>query len=114
MRQIADLSSFAQGHLFPGGNLFAVGSAKFSCSGRSGPPVALSSFDTNGNLVPGFGFSGFRSVGYRSAPVAALAPSGKILLLGSRRNTGKHEAQQLAMRLLPDGAMDAPSDGTDP
>lgn len=106
LRQIADFGSFAQGHLFPTGNLLAVGSPKFSCTGNGGPRVVLTGLDTAGNLVPGFGFAGFRSVNFRSAPVVALAPSGKILLLGSKQNAGKHKAQQMVMRLLSDGAKD--------
>lgn len=106
LRQITDFGSFGQGHFLSGGNLLAVSSPKFSCSGSSGPRVVLTGFDTSGNLFSGFGFSGFRSVNFRSAPTLALAPSGKILLLGSRQNIAKHKAQQMVMRLLPNGSKD--------
>jgi uncharacterized delta-60 repeat protein len=105
LRQITDVSSFAQGHLLPGGNLFAIGSPKVACGATSGPPVLLTGFDGSGNLASGFGFAGFRSVGFRTAPVANLAPSGKILLLGPAQKS-KHATHQLVMRLLPDGAID--------
>jgi uncharacterized delta-60 repeat protein len=106
LRQIADFGSFAQGHFFPSENLLVVGSPKYSCSGRSGPPVVLTSFEAGGNLASGFGFSGFRSISFRTAPVVAVAPSGKILLLGSKQNIAHHRAQQMVMRLLPNGAKD--------
>jgi uncharacterized delta-60 repeat protein len=106
LRQIADFGSFAQDHLFPSGNLLAVASTKYSCSGGSGYPVVLTSFDTAGNLASNFGFSGFRSLNFRRAPVVALAPSGKILLLGAQQKIAKSHAQQLVMRLLPSGAKD--------
>jgi uncharacterized delta-60 repeat protein len=102
LRQISDLASFEQGSLFPAGGLFTVGLGKPECAGKgSGPPVVLTGFGPEGNLDPGFGFAGFRAVGYSSAPVATVAPSGKIVLLGARRN-GKH----LIARLLPNGAAD--------
>jgi uncharacterized delta-60 repeat protein len=106
VRQISDLGSFAQGHLLANGNLLAVGSPNFSCSGGGGPKVVLTGFEGAGNLNPNFGFSGFRSVSFNQAPALALAPSGKILLLGSRHNAAHHKATQDVMRLLPDGAID--------
>jgi uncharacterized delta-60 repeat protein len=103
LRQISDLSSFEQGALVPGGGLFAVGLGKPKCSGESsGPPVVLTGFGPEGSLNPGFGFAGFRAIGYPSAPVAAVAPSGKIVLLGAKDKSGK----QLLIRLLPNGAAD--------
>ncbi len=103
LRQISDLSSFEQGSLVPGGGLFTVGLGKPKCSGESsGPPVVLTGFGPEGNLNPGFGFAGFRAIGYPSAPVAAVAPSGKIVLLGAKDKDGK----QLVIRLLPNGAAD--------
>lgn len=106
LRQIADFSSFAQGHLLPGGSLLTLASPTSTCKEATGPPAVLTSFDGNGNPDPGFGFFGFRSIGYGSTPVAALAPSGRILLLGRRTNAGKHKSQQLVMRLFPNGATD--------
>ncbi len=104
LRQIADLSSFAQAALTPSETLFTVGAARFRCEGPSGPSVVLTSFGLGGSLDSGFGFAGFRSLGFGSAPVAAVAPSGKIVLLGARR--GGKQKTQLAMRLLPDGGLD--------
>lgn len=102
LRQISDLASFEQGSLLPGGTLLAVGLAKPRCDNEGGgPPVVLTGFGPEGNLNPGFGFAGFRAVGYKSAPVAAIAPSGKIVLLGA-----KQKRTQLVMRLLPNGAAD--------
>lgn len=102
LRQISDLSSFEQGSPTPGGGLFAVGLGKPRCAGEgSGPPVVLTGFGPAGNLDPGFGFAGFRAVGYPSAPVATVAPSGKIVLLGA-----KEKDRQLVIRLLPNGAAD--------
>jgi uncharacterized delta-60 repeat protein len=102
LRQISDLSSFEQGSLFRGGGLFAVGLGKPRCAGEGGgPPVVLTGFGPEGNLDPGFGFAGFRAIGYPSAPVATVAPSGKIVLLGAKENGG-----QLVIRLLPNGAAD--------
>jgi uncharacterized delta-60 repeat protein len=107
LRQIVDFGSFRQGHLFPGGNLLVIGSGKFSCPNGVTPRNVLTSFETAGNLDGGFGFSGFRSIGMSSAPVLGMAPSGKILLLGRKRNAGKGKARQLVMRLLPDGSIDS-------
>jgi uncharacterized delta-60 repeat protein len=102
LRQISDLASFEQGSLFPDGGLFTVGLGKPSCADEGGgPPVVLTGFSPEGNLDPGFGFAGFRAVGYKSAPVAAVAPSGKIVLLGA-----KEKDKQLITRLLPNGASD--------
>jgi uncharacterized delta-60 repeat protein len=102
LRQVADFSSFEQGDLFPGGALFAVGLGKPRCGSEGGgPPVVLTGFGREGNLDPGFGFAGFRVVGYKSAPVAAIAPSGKVVLLGAKEN-----GKQLVTRLLPNGASD--------
>jgi uncharacterized delta-60 repeat protein len=102
LRQIADITSFEQGSLVPSGDLLAVGLGKASCGAeRGGPPVVLTGFGPEGNLDPGFGFAGFRAVGYRAAPVATVAPSGKIVLLGAR-----DKGKQLVLRLLPNGAAD--------
>jgi uncharacterized delta-60 repeat protein len=104
LRQIVDLSSFDQGSLTPSGALFTVGSGKFRCEGPRGPAVLLTGFGLEGSLDPNFGFAGFRSVGFSSAPVAAIAPSGRIVLLGARR--GRKPKTQMVMRLLPDGGLD--------
>ena len=102
LRQIPEFSSFEQASLLPGGALLAVGLGKPRCANEGGgPPVVLTGFGPEGNLDPGFGFAGFRVIGYRSAPVVSLAPSGKILLLGAKQKTS-----QLVMRLLPNGAAD--------
>jgi uncharacterized delta-60 repeat protein len=103
LRQIADLSSLSGASLLHSGTLFTVGS-KRSCGNqvpKGSPAVVLTSFGSEGNLNPNFGFAGFRSIGYSSAPVATVAPSGKIVLLGAK--TGK---SQLVTRLLPSGAPD--------
>jgi len=102
LRQISDLTSFEQGALFPSGDLFAVGLGKPRCNGEGGgPPVVLTGFGPEGALNPGFGFAGFRAIGYQSAPVATVTRSGKIVLLGA-----PEKGAQLVLRLLPDGAAD--------
>ena len=102
LRQISDFSSFEQGSLLGGGGLLAVGLGKPRCGNEGGgPPVVLTGFSQEGSLDPGFGFAGFRTVGYKSAPVVTVAPSGKIVLLGA-----KQKDSQLVMRLLPNGAND--------
>jgi uncharacterized delta-60 repeat protein len=102
LRQIPEFSSFEQAGLLPGGTLLAVGLGKPRCADEGGgPAVVLTGFGPEGNLEPGFGFAGFRVLGYKSAPVVSIAPSGKILLLGA-----KQKDSQLVMRLLPNGAAD--------
>lgn len=102
LRQVADFSTFEQGSLFPGGDLFTVALAKPKCAGEGGgPPVVLTGFGSEGHLNPGFGFAGFRAIGYPKAPVATVASSGKIVLLGA-----KEKGDQVVMRLLPNGAAD--------
>lgn len=102
LRQIADFSSFGEGGFSPAGSLLTVASSKRNCGGGSSPAVVLASFGSDGSLDPGFGFAGFRSIGFRSAPVStAIAPSGKIVLLAPKRGNS-----QLVMRLLADGAID--------
>jgi hypothetical protein len=82
--------------------LFTVGSGNPRCgSDGGGPAVVLTGFGPEGGLYPSFGFSGFRSIGYTQPPVATIAPSGKIVLLGPRRRRS-----QLVTRLLPNGAPD--------
>jgi uncharacterized delta-60 repeat protein len=103
LRQIADLGSFQQGSLLPSGSLLALGTPRFSCAGGSNR-LMLTGFNPEGNLDPAFGFAGFRSIGTGSAPVVAVAPSGKIVLLGARK--GGKEKTQLLTRLLPDGGVD--------
>ncbi|HEY6729923.1 MAG TPA: delta-60 repeat domain-containing protein [Solirubrobacterales bacterium] len=102
LRKITNLASFGQGSLTPAGTLFTVGSGNARCGEEGGgPAVVLTSLDANGVLDQGFGFSGFRSIGYPQPPVATVAPSGKIVLLGARR-----KQTQLVTRLLPNGAPD--------
>jgi uncharacterized delta-60 repeat protein len=107
LRQIVDLSSFSQGALLPSGALLAVGAGIPRCESiGGGPPVVLTSLGPEGSLFPGFGFAGFRSVGYRSAPLdMTVTGSGRIVLIGeARRRKGK--SHQLLLRLLSDGNLD--------
>lgn len=104
VRQVPDFGSLAQGHLFPSGDLLALATPGAPCSG-SASHLALSSFGPSGSLAPGFGFAGLRTIGFTQAPVVALAPSGKILLLGPKRGH-KRNASQLIARLLPSGTFD--------
>jgi len=101
LREISELGAFSEGKVLGSGVVLAVGTAKSGCEYKNGPSVLLTEFGPEGNLRPGFGLAGFRSVGFSSAPVAALTPSGKILLLG-----GKHGKSQLVMRLTRSGGLD--------
>ena len=88
LRQIPEFSSFEQASLLPGGTLLSVGLGKPRCDNEGGgPPVVLTGLESAGNLNPDFGFAGFRVIGYKSAPVVAVAPSGKLLLLGAKGKT---------------------------
>jgi uncharacterized delta-60 repeat protein len=94
---------------------------------KEGPHNVLTGLDENGNLDPSFGSFGFRTLAAYGEPAVAIAPSGKILLLGrpegshyskteTRRNkkTGKVERVKVRVsikiqnvrRLLPNGASD--------
>jgi uncharacterized delta-60 repeat protein len=119
IRQIGTLTSF--GDLLQRSNDYlALGSTgKF-------PYLLLAGFDPSGNLDPGFGSFGFRGLAFGSmTPALALAPSGKILLLGRpmtstftkkvhRKDNGhvvtvpvKEKVKvQALQRLLPSGAAD--------
>jgi uncharacterized delta-60 repeat protein len=102
LRRVSGFASLAQGRPTPSGTILGVASANPSCPGSPrSPAVVLTGLGAEGSLDPGFGFAGFRAVGFPHAPVVAVAPSGKIVLLGSRQ--GK---LQLVMRLLPNGAAD--------
>jgi uncharacterized delta-60 repeat protein len=101
LREISELGAFGEANVLGSGVVLAVGSAKRGCEYKSGPSVLLTEFGTEGNLRPGFGLAGFRSVGFGSAPVAAVTPAGKILLLG-----GNHGGSQLVMRLTRSGGLD--------
>lgn len=106
LRPIADLASVVQGALTPGGTLFAVGAGNPPCGDEGGgPAVLLASFNPDGSFDQGFGFSGFRSIRFPQAPLAAVAPSGRIVLLGGVRSQGSKRSQLVA-RLLPNGAPD--------
>jgi uncharacterized delta-60 repeat protein len=102
LRQIADLASLGQAGLTPSGALFTVGAGNPRCGEEGGgPSVVLASFASDGAFDPSFGFSGFRSIGYPKVPVATVAPSGKIVLLGTKQNR-----EQVVTRLLPNGTPD--------
>lgn len=103
LREISDFSSLDEAGLLPSGGVLTVAAGKPKCENEGGgPAVVLTQFGPEGNLSPGFGLAGFRSLGLKSAPVAAVTPSGKILLLGAK--SGK---SQLVMRLTPTGGLDA-------
>lgn len=102
VRRLTDLASIVQGALAPTGTLFTLGAGNPTCGNEGGgPAVVLSSFNPDGSFDQSFGFSGFRSIRYPQAPVAAVGPTGKIVLLGAKRNRS-----QLITRLLPGGAPD--------
>lgn len=106
VRQIPELASIVQGSFTRAGTLFTVGAGNPICGYQGGgPQVVLSRFDSSGAFDPGFGFSGFRSIRYPQAPLATVAPSGKIVLLGAVRRQGRKRTQLVA-RLVPNGAPD--------
>ncbi len=112
LRLVNNLASFPQIGLTPAGGLLAVGNGGGSCgsSYEGGPPLELAGLSGEGSLDPGFGFSGFRVIGSMgNSPAVAIAPSGKILLLGPAGHTRrgkKRVKEQALMRLLPNGAAD--------
>jgi len=102
LREIAQLGAFSEANVLGSGAVLTVATSESGCEvNYGGPSVLLTEFGPEGNLRPGFGLTGFRSVGYSSAPVAAVTPAGKILLLG-----GKHGKSQLVMRLTRSGGLD--------
>jgi uncharacterized delta-60 repeat protein len=102
LRQIDQLGAFSEANVLGSGTVLAIATSESGCEvNYGGPSVLLTEFGPEGNLRPGFGLTGFRSVGYGSAPVAAVTPAGKILLLG-----GKHGKSQLVMRLTRSGGLD--------
>jgi uncharacterized delta-60 repeat protein len=125
LRQVTDLASFPQVGFTPAGGLLAVGNGGGSCGNyEAGPTLELAGMSGEGVLDPNFGFSGFRVIeGLGNAPAIAVAPSGKIDLLGPSHNSrqrvknhkkGKDEpkytyipvAEQTVTQLLPTGAAD--------
>ncbi|MBS1887203.1 MAG: hypothetical protein JSU06_08445 [Actinobacteria bacterium] len=120
LRKIASISSFGQLVSRPVGFL-ALGEQSQQ------PYLQLTGFAAGGNLDTGFGSFGFRALAGEAAPTLAVAPSGKVLLLGPPRwhhvyrpkkvkdaETGKIVTkkvrtwigEQTVQRLLPSGAGD--------
>jgi uncharacterized delta-60 repeat protein len=125
LRQVTDLASFPQVGFAPTGGLLAVGNGGGSCGDHeAGPTLELAGMSGEGVLDPNFGFSGFRVIeGLGNAPAVAVAPSGKIDLLGPTHNSsqrvknkkkGKGQpkykyipmAEETITQLLPSGAAD--------
>lgn len=125
LRQVTDLASFPQVGFTPAGGLLAVGNGGGSCGDyEAGPTLELAGMSNEGVLDPNFGFSGFRVInGLGNAPAVAIAPSGKIDLLGPSHNSrervknhkkGKKQpkyiyipvTEQTVTQLLPSGAAD--------
>jgi uncharacterized delta-60 repeat protein len=125
LRQVTDLASFPQVGFTPAGGLLAVGNGGGRCGVyEAGPSLELAGMNGDGVLDPNFGFSGFRVIeGLGNAPAVAVAPSGKIDLLGpthsstqrvKNKKKGKDEpkykyvpiAEETVTQLLPSGAAD--------
>lgn len=124
IRTLATITTF--GLLDPrSSGYLALGSGRPVCKGTNGPFNLLTGFDESGNLDPNFGSFGFRTLPFDYAPAIAVAPSGKILLLGrperhtlykkvkkvvkGKKTTVKvrvHIRTQTVQRLLPSGAAD--------
>jgi uncharacterized delta-60 repeat protein len=68
---------------------------------KEGPHNVLTGLDENGNLDSGFGSFGFRTLAAYGEPAVAIAPSGKILLLG-RPETG-HVTKMVTARKKKNG-----------
>jgi uncharacterized delta-60 repeat protein len=87
IRTISTLATIGQIAPSRGGYL-ALASGGPLCKGPEGPGSLITGFDENGNLNSTFGSFGFRTLpfGYESAPAVAIAPSGKIVLLGRPEN----------------------------
>jgi uncharacterized delta-60 repeat protein len=110
------------------GTLAAWSSGYLTLAERSeNPRHVITGIDANGNLDTSFASFGFRNVPFSAAPALAVAPSGKLMLLGNperRRSyrkkkvkdekTGKVVTEkvriyvkvQTVQRLLPSGAAD--------
>jgi uncharacterized delta-60 repeat protein len=116
LRLVNNLASFPQIGFTPAGGLLAVGNGGGSCgsSYEGGPALELAGLSGEGVLDPGFGFAGFRVIGaLGNSPAVAVAPSGKIVLLGPSRHSrekvkGKWVSvtAQTVMQLLPNGSSD--------
>jgi uncharacterized delta-60 repeat protein len=124
LRPIARIVNFGQ--LAPrSSGYLALGSGRPVCTGSSGPANMLTGLDEDGNLDPNFGSFGFRTVAFDEAPALAVAPSGKLLLLGRPRRHSIYKRvhkvvkgkkvtvkvrvpvrTQIVQRLLPGGAAD--------
>ena len=120
LRTIASLESLGQ---LAGWSSGYLALAKWSET----PRHVLTGIDANGNLDTSFASFGFRDVPFDTAPTVAVAPSGKLILLGNPvrqrtyrkkkvkdKKTGKvvtdkilhHVKVQTVLRLLPSGAAD--------
>ena len=109
LRRIPDIATQGLLAATPTGYL-ALGSSEPSCRRDSGPGTILTGIDPEGTIDAGFGAFGFRVIGFASAPSLAIAPSGKILLLGhpKKRRFSKKVTKRVQTlgRLLPSGAPD--------
>jgi uncharacterized delta-60 repeat protein len=84
------------------------------CTGQEGPKSVMIGIDPNGNVDPGFGSFGFRTLDFAFPPAMAVTPAGKILLMDKEPykisiGKGKKERRvrvQTIERLLPSGAAD--------
>jgi uncharacterized delta-60 repeat protein len=97
----------------PSGYL-ALSSGGPLCNGTEGPDSVMIGIDPSGNVDPGFGSFGFRTLDFAFPPAMAVTPAGKILLMGKvpykiTIGKGKRERRvrvQTIERLLPSGAAD--------
>lgn len=126
--------SFGEGGIRKISSLYSVGQLGPRSSGlvalaeqSQRPYFQLAGFTESGNLDTGFASFGFRALNFPAAPTLAVAPSGKLLLLGrpeqhrtyrnkkvKDKETGKvvtekvrvYVEEQTVQRLLPSGAGD--------
>lgn len=97
----------------PGGYL-ALASGGPLCTGQEGPKSVMIGIDPSGNVDPGFGSFGFRTLDFAFPPAMAVTPAGKILLMDNEPykisiGKGKKEHRvrvQTIEQLLPSGAAD--------
>jgi uncharacterized delta-60 repeat protein len=112
-RLVEGLARVGQIEPRPSGYL-ALASGGPLCTGEEGPKSVMIGIDPNGNVDPGFGSFGFRTLDFAFPPAMAVTPVGKILLMDNEPykisiGKGKKEHRvrvQTIEQLLPSGAAD--------
>ena len=87
IRKIATFAGFSQILTKPVAGWLVLGQPS------TGPHNVLTGFDENGNLDTSFGSFGFRTLANYGEPAVAIAPSGKILVLGRPENSHYYKTE---------------------